>query len=263
MLSAESDIGDLQAEFQSERQDYLDTIRRQEQTILLQQQVLETMVPLIRRECNYYNLDKILSECKFDDETGRWILPKVTSTSTTLTPVGSRSLVSNTNSSPSSSSLSPIHTKPKRHSLAESGRIPTDDHLSQRLQRADEHDYFKQKRAQELLAECSMMKEMATSPPAPHRQMKVAVSLGAIQHNSVPMSHDSPLTHGVDGRFLPVNDSLTRPRKLESLNHIPPLPSNAGTTLLPLPDNQSMVNKADKMIAQRKRGPEGPRKPYL
>ena len=263
LQSAEGDISDLQAEFQEERQDYLDTIRRQEQTILLQQQILDTMVPLIRRECNYHNLDKVLSECKFDEDSGKWILPKVSTASNSLSPVTSKSLVTSS-SSASSTSHSPHHVKPKRHTLADNGRAVTEDHLSQRLQRAEEQNYFKQKRAQELLAECSMMKEMSNTPPTTHRQMKGGgVSLGPMQHSSISISHDPPLTHGVDNRFLPANDSLARPRKLESLIPLPGT-SAAGTPLLPLPDKQTMVNKADKMIAaQKKRGPEGPRKPYL
>ena len=262
LKSAEDDISDIQGEFQDERQEYLDTIRRQEQTILLQQQILDTMVPLIRRECNYHNLDKVLSECKYDEDSGKWILPKVSTASTSLSPVTSKSLV--TSSSSSSTSHSPHHVKPKRHTLADNGRAVTEDHLSQRLQRADEQNYFKQKRAQELLAECSMMKEMSSTPPTTHRQMKGAVSLNTMQHSSLSMSHDPPLAHGVEGRFLPANDSLARPRKLESLIHLPLPGSAAGSPLLPLPENQTMVNKADKMIAaQRKRGPEGPRKPYL
>ena len=262
LRSVEDDASDIRGEFELERQDYLETIRRQEQTILLQQQVLETMVPLVRRECNYHNLDKVFSECKFDEEQGRWILPKVSNSTTSLSPVTSKSAL--TSSSSSSSSHSPMHTKQLKRATISDGRVPVDDLLSQRLQRADEHDYFKQKRAQELLAECSMRKEIASTPPGHHRQLKGTTSLSTV--HSIPMSHEGIGNHSMDSRFLPVNDSLARPRKLESLNH-PPLPGAVpSNTLTPLPENQSLVDKVDKMIAQRRRWdalPDSTRKPYL
>lgn len=256
LKSAEGDIDDIQGEFELERQDYLETIRRQEQTIQLQQQVLDTMVSLVRRECNYHNLDRVFSECKYDEERGRWILPKVSNSATSLSPVTSKISLTT-----SSSSHSPLHTKQsKRSSISDGGRLPVDDLLSQRLQRADEPDYFKQKRAQELLIECSMRKDITSTPPAHHRQLRGTISLGA-----VPVSHEATVNHSAETRFLAVNDSLARPRKLESLNN-PPLPGTVPATLTPVPENQSLMDKVDKMIAQRKRWdalPDSTRKPYL
>ena len=51
VLSAE--IQDLQREFESDRSDYLDTIRKQDQQLILLQQILEKVQPTIRKECNY------------------------------------------------------------------------------------------------------------------------------------------------------------------------------------------------------------------
>ena len=50
-LSAE--IQDLQREFESDRSDYLDTIRKQDQQLILLQQILDKVQPTIRKECNY------------------------------------------------------------------------------------------------------------------------------------------------------------------------------------------------------------------
>lgn len=73
---AEIEISDLQSEFEFERIDYLSTIRRQERENILLQQVLERIQPLIRRECNYSNIDKIKRECVWDEESGCWKLPE-------------------------------------------------------------------------------------------------------------------------------------------------------------------------------------------
>jgi len=49
----EREISDLQGEFEAERTDYLETIRKQERQIQFQQQVLEKIIPTLRKECNY------------------------------------------------------------------------------------------------------------------------------------------------------------------------------------------------------------------
>jgi kinesin family protein 3/17 len=48
-----SEIADLQKEFEEDRTDYLDTIRKQEQQLLLLQQILDRVQPIIRKDCNY------------------------------------------------------------------------------------------------------------------------------------------------------------------------------------------------------------------
>lgn len=60
--AAECEIADLNAEFEFERIDYLDTIRKQEKQLALYQQLLEKVQPVLRRDCNYYNLDKVSSQ---------------------------------------------------------------------------------------------------------------------------------------------------------------------------------------------------------
>ena len=48
-----AEIQDLQREFEDDRTDYLDTIRKQDQQLLLLQQILDKVQPTIRKECNY------------------------------------------------------------------------------------------------------------------------------------------------------------------------------------------------------------------
>ena len=54
LKSAQSEMDDLQTEFERDREDYLETIRKQEQIIKLQQQILDKIQPCIRRDCYYY-----------------------------------------------------------------------------------------------------------------------------------------------------------------------------------------------------------------
>ena len=46
-------LSDLQSEFEKDRQDYLDTIRKQDQQLLLLQSILDKVQPTIRKDCNY------------------------------------------------------------------------------------------------------------------------------------------------------------------------------------------------------------------
>lgn len=71
-----------------ERNDYLATIRRLERDNLLLQGLLESMAPLVRRDCNYSNVDRLKKESVWDEESGSWKLPDVTVQKTTL-PSGS------------------------------------------------------------------------------------------------------------------------------------------------------------------------------
>lgn len=71
-----------------ERNDYLATIRRLERDGLLLHGLLERMAPLVRRDCNYSNVDRLKKEALWDEESGGWRLPDVAVQKTTL-PSGS------------------------------------------------------------------------------------------------------------------------------------------------------------------------------
>lgn len=55
------DITDLQSEFEFDRIDYLDTIRKLEKQFELSQALLDRIHPCLRRDCNYSNLDRSIS----------------------------------------------------------------------------------------------------------------------------------------------------------------------------------------------------------
>ncbi|NXD86539.1 KIF17 protein, partial [Halcyon senegalensis] len=76
LRAAETEIRDLQSEFELEKINYLGTIRRLERDLLLFQQLLEQVQTLVRRDCNYSNLEKIKRESVWDEETGCWKIPQ-------------------------------------------------------------------------------------------------------------------------------------------------------------------------------------------
>lgn len=47
------EIADLQSEFETERQDYLETIRKQEMHVKLLSQIAEKIARALKKECNY------------------------------------------------------------------------------------------------------------------------------------------------------------------------------------------------------------------
>ncbi|XP_068514653.1 kinesin-like protein KIF17 isoform X3 [Anas acuta] len=76
LQAAETEIKDLQSEFELEKIDYLNTIRRLERDSMLFQQLLDQVQSLIRRDCNYSNLEKIKHESVWDEEAGCWKIPE-------------------------------------------------------------------------------------------------------------------------------------------------------------------------------------------
>ena len=109
------EIKDLQSEFETERFDYLETIRRQEQQLRLLHQIIVKVQPLIRKDSNYRlklvpllimctsqqviiiffeiifsDLDNIKQQCIWVDEFQRWKLPEVTLMRVKLPPTTSK-----------------------------------------------------------------------------------------------------------------------------------------------------------------------------
>ncbi|NWV02715.1 KIF17 protein, partial [Ptilonorhynchus violaceus] len=76
LRAAETEIKDLQMEFGLEKTDYLSTIRRQERDLMLCQQLLDQVQSLVRRDCNYSNLEKIRRESVWDEESSCWKIPE-------------------------------------------------------------------------------------------------------------------------------------------------------------------------------------------
>ena len=198
----------------------LETIRKQERSLQLQRQLLDTMVPLVRRDCNYYNLDKVRAECKFDEEQGEWILPEVTTSSTSLSIIPS--------SGGGGTTHTPSHTRlVKRNPQAGRPISPNglqdgeDDRYASKWQsKGNDMDYFTPKRAQELLAECSNLKGTPPLTDRGGRTIKPSASLGVMKS---PSHHDQT-SNGVFSSESLLHlqaDGISKPRKLDAIPNFP------------------------------------------
>jgi hypothetical protein len=72
----EREIRDLYSEFQLERMDFLDTIRNQDQTVRWFEAFVGNVLPILSRDVNYADLEKIRSQSRWDDLNQTWILPR-------------------------------------------------------------------------------------------------------------------------------------------------------------------------------------------
>uniref|UniRef100_A0A3Q4GTM0 Kinesin-like protein n=1 Tax=Neolamprologus brichardi TaxID=32507 RepID=A0A3Q4GTM0_NEOBR len=137
LKAAKLEIRDLQAEFEVERNDYLVTIRRLEKEGQLLHSLLERMVPLVRRDCNYSNLDRLKKDAVWDEDSATWRLPDVMVQKTTLP-----------------SAVTP-KASARRGSGSDAGEAFMEDRYKQMLDRSDSENiassYFKSKRASQLL----------------------------------------------------------------------------------------------------------------
>uniref|UniRef100_A0A8C6YUW8 Kinesin-like protein n=3 Tax=Nothoprocta TaxID=8806 RepID=A0A8C6YUW8_NOTPE len=142
LRAAETEIKDLQSEFELEKIDYLGTIRRLERDLMLFQQLLDRVQTLIRRDCNYSNLDKIKRECVWDEEAACWKIPEPVIQKTSL---------------PAAVSSLPQGKPARKIPSAESGELAMqeEDRYKLMLSRSDSENiasnYFRSKRASQML----------------------------------------------------------------------------------------------------------------
>ncbi|XP_039085024.1 kinesin-like protein KIF17 isoform X8 [Hyaena hyaena] len=156
LRAAEVEIKDLQSEFELEKIDYLATIRRQERDSMLLQQLLEQVQPLIRRDCNYSNLEKIRREACWDEDNGFWKLPEPIMVKTSL---------------PVAVPTGPQNKAVRKTSAADNGEAGMEeDRYKLMLSRSDSENiasnYFRSKRASQILS-TDLMKSLThrSSPP--------------------------------------------------------------------------------------------------
>ncbi|EGT33901.1 hypothetical protein CAEBREN_31227 [Caenorhabditis brenneri] len=88
----EREIEDLHGEFELDRLDYLDTIRKQDQQLKLLMQIMDKIQPIIKKDTNYSNIDRIKKEAVWNEDESRWILPEM-STNRTILPLANNGYV--------------------------------------------------------------------------------------------------------------------------------------------------------------------------
>ncbi|XP_038190807.1 LOW QUALITY PROTEIN: kinesin-like protein KIF17 [Arvicola amphibius] len=193
LRAAEVEIKDLQSEFQLEKIDYLATIRRQERDSMLFQQLLEQVQPLIRRDCNYSNLEKIRRESSWDEDNGFWKIPDpiILKTSLPVVPTGPQN-------KPAPARKTSAVDNGEPHLV----RLQEEDRYKLMLSRSDSENiasnYFRSKRASQILS---------TDP------------MKSLTHHNSPPGLNSPL--GNNSAMPPAQTPempQPRPFRLESLD---------------------------------------------
>lgn len=229
LKSAQSEIDDLQIEFERDREDYLETIRKQEQMIKLQQQILDKIQPCIRRDCNYYNIDKVRSESSWDEESGKWNIPELVITKTTLPTPG----IMPGASTPARGPKSPI-SRPQMNNQGQvvNGHLggypesePSEDRFLQHLSRSSNQDYassyFKPKRADRLLAENTRFERYDKRESSPSGGTRPQLGFPGAGGSSGTLNNNVPPGSGGNMGVLPGGmPAMGRPVRLESL-HMP------------------------------------------
>ncbi|KAG5682296.1 hypothetical protein PVAND_011656 [Polypedilum vanderplanki] len=74
--SLEREIVDIQGEFQLDRADYLETIRRLEKRNKFYEQFFEKISPILKRDGKVWNIDYIKSESIWNDDLKKWKIPE-------------------------------------------------------------------------------------------------------------------------------------------------------------------------------------------
>ncbi|XP_030274800.1 kinesin-like protein KIF17 isoform X1 [Sparus aurata] len=202
LKAARLEIRDLQAEFEVERNDYLATIRRLEREGQLLNSLLERMVPLVRRDCNYSNLDRLKKEAVWDEDSATWRLPDVTVQKTTLP-----------------SAVAP-KLSARRGSTADAGEPSMqveEDRYKEMLDRSDSENiantYFKSKRASQLLGRDATKGYNVHSPPLVNGPAHLTVSASAV---NPPVSSRPFRLESLD---VPVSNGKVKRRKSKSHSH--------------------------------------------
>ncbi|KAG8506658.1 Kinesin-like protein KIF17, partial [Galemys pyrenaicus] len=178
LRAAEVEIKDLQSEFELEKIDYLATIRRQERDSLLFQQLLEQVQPLIRRDCNYSNLEKIRRESCWDEDNGFWKIPEPIIIKTSL---------------PVAVSTGPQNKPARKTSAVDSGEpgMQEEDRYKLMLSRSDSENiasnYFRSKRASQILSS-DPMKSLThhNSPPGLGSPLSNNAAIPPVQAPEMP-----------------------------------------------------------------------------
>lgn len=180
-----NEVSDLQREFEREREEYLDTIRKQERQLKLLSKLTQRIQPMIPHDCNYYNIDKIQMIAIWNEEMQDWILPDIKREKLSLPSMnGSENDLDLTNGQfdymdgGSSSNLNSYSQLPQQQILLNGRRTdslgqfmptrePEIDRYRLKLENSqfDGSNYFKNKRQSELLSQTQDLKNNGRLSP--------------------------------------------------------------------------------------------------
>lgn len=92
MYALEREVNDLQSEFQLDRADYLETIRRLEKNCQFYKQFVDLALPYLRKSGRYWDPEAIKCESTWNDDLNKWKLPEDSMIRLKLPPAGKHSL---------------------------------------------------------------------------------------------------------------------------------------------------------------------------
>lgn len=84
----EREICDLQSEFQLDRTDYLETIRKLEKNLKFYQQLIELSLPYLRKSGRLWDPEAIKRDSVWNDDLNKWKLPEDSMSRLRLPPAG-------------------------------------------------------------------------------------------------------------------------------------------------------------------------------
>ncbi|XP_033752600.1 kinesin-like protein KIF17 isoform X2 [Pecten maximus] len=222
----EREIIDIQSEFQFDKIDYLDTIRKQQKELQLYQSLLDKVHPCLRKDCNYSNLDRIRMECKWDEDEEKWLLPRLMIQTTALPVAGKNSLngqspegvMPGTRMDPKSRSRSYVNGD-----VNASVYDQEEDRYKEKIMYKDDKSskYFQTKRANQLL------QTHGGEPVSKVNMSEIKDTLKQRSPNNFPSSngfgsHDDGMSNGlraaaVHGQLMQEDNMVRRPMRLEAL----------------------------------------------
>jgi hypothetical protein len=160
LRSLEREIVDIQGEFQLDRADYLETIRRMEKRNKFYEQFFEKISPILKRDGRVWNIDYIKSESAWNDEMKKWKIPDSLIMHVKLPPATSHGKRAPSSESVKSRDNNTSLTAPARlECLADS--FESDDSADKQKDIDLALTYFRPKRVEKLIHQNRTWKELS------------------------------------------------------------------------------------------------------
>jgi kinesin family protein 3/17 len=159
--SLEREIVDIQGEFQLDRADYLDTVRRLEKRNKFYEQFFEKISPILKRDGRVWNIDYIKSESTWVDDLKKWKIPESLIMHVKLPPATSHSprAPSSTESVKSRDNNTSLTAPARLECLADSFESDESDEKQKDIDLA--LTYFRPKRVEKLIHQNRTWKDLS------------------------------------------------------------------------------------------------------
>lgn len=158
----ENEVKDLHREFEEEREEYLDTIRKMEKQNKLLVKILQRIQPIISHDCNYYNLDRIQSLATWNEEKEEWSLPELKREKLSLPSMSNGGDISSHHLNSATSTDSSVQNGRYHNQM---NHEPELDRYRLKLENSNYNEsknYFKNKRQAELLNQTHDLRQNLT-----------------------------------------------------------------------------------------------------